>query len=173
MKLLSILMAKIALIFGKILNRGSSLPGKVALKIDKKILSKLQYVCPIIAVTGSSGKGSTSNLIAEVLRDNNKTVCHNDSGSNLAWGITTSLIKNSTIFGKIKTDYIVLEIDERYAKTVFQDLKPDYLIITNITKDQPPRQYNVEIIYNEILMSIPSNTKIITNMDEPFYVNLL
>ncbi len=168
MKLLSILMAKIALIFGKILNRGSSLPGKVALKIDKKILSKLQYVCPIIAVTGSSGKGSTSNLIAEVLRDNNKTVCHNDSGSNLAWGITTSLIKNSTIFGKIKTDYIVLEIDERYAKTVFQDLKPDYLIITNITKDQPPRQYNVEIIYNEILMSIPSNTKIITNMDEPF-----
>ena len=43
-----------------------------------------------------------------------------------------------------------------------------YFKTLNLTIYQPPRQYNVEIIYNEILMSIPSNTKIITNMDEPF-----
>ena len=38
MKLISIIIGKITLIAGKILHRGSSLPGKLALKVDKKIL---------------------------------------------------------------------------------------------------------------------------------------
>ena len=113
MKIIAILVGKTILLFGKILNRGSSLPGKVALAIDKNILKKLKYPNVKIAVTGSSGKGSTSSLIANTLKDNGYTVTYNEAGSNLAWGITTSFIKNSNIFGKIKTDYLVIEIDER------------------------------------------------------------
>ena len=59
MKYLSILVGKFVLIAGKILHRGSSLPGMLALKIDKKILSKLKYPPIKLIVTGSSGKGST------------------------------------------------------------------------------------------------------------------
>lgn len=171
MKLIAIIIGKIILFFGKILNRGSSLPGKVALSIDKNILKKFIYPKVKIVVTGSSGKGSTSSLIANTLKDNGYKVCFNDAGSNLAWGITSSLIKYSTLSGKIKTDYLVLEIDERYAKEVFSCILPDYIIITNLTKDQPPRQHHIDIVYDDVLKSINKNAYIITNMDEPYLRN--
>ena len=62
MKFLAILTGKLIIIAGNIMKRGSSLPGKLALKIDKNLLSKLKYPDIRIAVTGSSGKGSTSSL---------------------------------------------------------------------------------------------------------------
>ena len=70
MKLLSILGGKLALFMCKLLKRGSSFPGDFAYKLDKKILTKLEKPKLVIAVTGSSGKGSTSKIVTHVLRDN-------------------------------------------------------------------------------------------------------
>ncbi len=171
MKIIAIIIGKIIILMGRLLHRGSSLPGKVALKLKSNLLSKLKYPDIRIAVTGSSGKGSTSKLIASVLRDTTSSVCFNDAGSNLAWGITTSLLKYSNIFGKIKAKYLVIEVDERYAKEIFKYLKPTHLVITNLTKDQPPRQYDVDTVYLDVLASIEKDTKIITNMDDPYLRN--
>lgn len=171
MKIISIFVGKIFVIIGKLMHRGSSLPGMMALKVDKKILSKLKYPKTKVIVTGSSGKGSTSNLIADVLTDNGYTVCFNNAGSNLKYGVTTACLKNCNLLGKIKKDVLILEVDERYVKEIYQDILPDYLIVTNITKDQPPRQYHVDIILKEIEQNIPSETKIIVTMDEPYLRN--
>ena len=43
MKTISIFIGKIFALVGKLMHRGSSLPGMMALKVDKKILSKLKY----------------------------------------------------------------------------------------------------------------------------------
>lgn len=171
MKIISIFVGKIFVIIGKLMHRGSSLPGMMALKVDKKILSKLKYPKTKVIITGSSGKGSTSNLIADVLTDNGYTVCFNNAGSNLKYGVTTTCIKNCNLFGKIKKDVLILEVDERYVKEIYQDILPDYLIVTNITKDQPPRQHHVDIILKEIEQNIPSNTQIIVTIDEPYLRN--
>ncbi len=171
MKFIAIIIGKILIVIGTIFHRGSTLPGKVALKIDKKLLSKLKYPENVIAITGSSGKGSTSKLIANTLKRTNASVTFNESGSNLDRGITSSLLKNCTLTGKIKTDYVVLEIDERYTKKAFCYLNPKYIVITNLTKDQPPRQHYIDIVYEDILNSIPKSSKIITNMDDPFMRN--
>ena len=171
MKTISIFIGKIFALVGKLMHRGSSLPGMMALKVDKKILSKLKYPKTKVIITGSSGKGSTSNLIADVLTDNGYTVCFNNAGSNLKYGVTTTCIKNCNLFGKIKKDVLILEVDERYVKEIYQDILPDYLIVTNITKDQPPRQHHVDIILKEIEQNIPSNTQIIVTIDEPYLRN--
>ena len=168
MKLFAILIGKLVIIIGKLLKKGSSMPGSIALKIDKKLLKKFSLPENIIAVTGSSGKGSTSLVIAEVLRKAGHTVVHNSSGANLTAGITTMFLENCSLSGKIKADYIVYEMDERYAKFVFKDILPTHIVVTNITRDQPPRQGDFDLVYEEIKKALPKGASLILNGDDPY-----
>ena len=168
MKSLAIILGKAAIVAGKILKRGSSLPGDIALKIDKKLLTKLELPELKIAVTGSSGKGSTSSIIAHIYRSMGYKVVHNASGANLTAGITTTLLENCTLSGKVKGDVFVFEMDERYAKFAFPDVKPNHIVITNITRDQPPRQGHVDLVYEEIKKALPKGVHLILNGDDPY-----
>ena len=167
MNTISILIGKIIIFLGKIFKRGSSLPGVVVLKINKKIFKYFKLPKNVIAVTGSSGKGSTSSMIASVLRDNGYTVAHNKNGSNLIFGILTLLLENTKLNGNIDVDYLVYEVDERYTKYVFKEVKPNYVVITNITRDQPPRQGNTDIVANSIINGLTNDMHLILNGDDP------
>ena len=145
---------------------GSSFPGTVVLKLFPRYLYKIKFPENIIMVTGSCGKGSTTKIISNMLEENNISVCTNKDGANLIDGITTTIIKN--VKGKKLTkDALVLEVDERYLKIVTKYIKPKYLIINNITRDQPPRQGNFDVVFNEILKGIPKDTHLIVNGDDP------
>ena len=151
----------------KILKRGgSTLPGTVVLKLFPNYLKKIKYPDNIIMVTGSCGKGSTAKLITNILEENGMSVCTNKNGANLTEGITTTIILN--VKGKkIKQDALVLEVDERYLKIITKYIRPKYLIINNITRDQPPRHGNFDIVFNEILKGITKSTHLIVNGDDP------
>ena len=95
-------------------------------------------------------------------------VIHNSSGANLKDGITTMLLENCNLIGKVKGDVIVFEIDERFAKFVFCDLEPTHVVITNITRDQPPRQGHVDSVFDEIKKALPKGTHLILNGDDPY-----
>ena len=166
MNLISLIIGKFVILIGKIIKRGSSIPGVVVLKINKKILSYFKLPKLIIAVTGSSGKGSTSSLIAKVLRKNGYTVAHNEKGANLTAGIVTLLLENSNLLGKINKDVLVFEIDERYTKEVFDTIKPNYVIITNITRDQPPRHGHFDIVFEKIKNALTTDMHLILNGDD-------
>ncbi len=168
MKIVSILIGKILIFIGSLLHRGSVLPGKVALKLDKNIFKKFVLPKMVIAVTGSSGKGSTTKMIADVYKSLGYKVAYNYKGSNLRLGILTLLIENSNLFGKIKKDVLLFEIDERYTKFVFKDIVPMYVVVTNITRDQPPRQGHFDLVFNDILSSITSDMHLILNADDPY-----
>ena len=145
---------------------GSTLPGAVVLKLFPNYLKKIKYPDTIIMVTGSCGKGSTTKLITNILKENNMTVCTNNNGANLLNGITTTIINN--VKGrKIKEDALVLEVDERYLKLITKYIKPKYIVINNITRDQPPRQGDFDIVFNEILKGIPKSAQLIVNGDDP------
>ena len=167
-KFLAILIAKITIIIGKILKKGSVYPGSIALKIDKNIMDKFTLPKIVIAVTGSSGKGSTSKTIAHTLRKLNYSVVHNEFGSNLTNGIVTLLLQNCNLKGKIKKDILVFEIDERYTKIIFKHIKPQYVVITNLTRDQPPRQGNFDLVYEEIKKALTKDMHLILNGDDPY-----
>ena len=75
--LLAILVCKLGHAVGSLIGKGSSLPGKYALKICPDILRLVQLPGYIVAVTGSNGKTSTVEMIAAILRAGGKTVVYN------------------------------------------------------------------------------------------------
>ena len=144
----------------------STFPGSFVLKLSPNYLKKLKYPDKIILVTGSAGKGSTTSLISSVLEKSGMKVCTNKEGANLLEGITTAIIK-STKFKTVKADALVLETDERSLKNVTKFIKPTYVIINNITRDQPPRQGTFDIVFNEIFKGLNKSVHLIVNGDDP------
>ena len=173
MKMLSILVGKLVYILCSLVGRGSSFPGSIAKKIDKNILKKFKLPEKVIVVTGSSGKGSTSSIIAHVLRENGYKVSHNTAGGNETSGVITTLLLGSNLLGKVKSDVVVLEIDERYIKYIFPYLKPSDVLITNVTRDQPPRQRHPDFIIQEISKGLTNKMHLYLNADDPILEKFL
>jgi len=163
-----ILICKIAGILLKLMGRGSNFPGVLALKLDKNILNYFKLPELVIAVTGSAGKGSTSSIIAKALEKDGRCVAYNYIGSNMTPGILSLLIENSKLDGTIKSDALVLEVDERYTKVVFDALKPKYVVITNICRDQPPRHGHFDLVFEKIKDALTSDMHLILNGDDPY-----
>ena len=148
---------------------GTVYPGSVALKMNGKVLENVKYPKYVIGVTGSSGKGSTTSMLAHILKDNGLNVVWNSSGSNVLNGTATLILNNTNAFThKLKADVLLLEMDESYIKKTFTKSTLTHLVITNITRDQPARNGEPEIILNKILSSIDENTEVIINADDPF-----
>jgi UDP-N-acetylmuramoyl-L-alanyl-D-glutamate--2,6-diaminopimelate ligase len=124
---------------------GTTMPGRVVLKFFPKTMKSLKYPENVIMVTGSCGKGSTTKLITEVLERAGMKVCCNRDGANQWEGVATTIM-NQTKGDTVQADALVLEVDERYLKLVIRFLRPKYLVINNITRDQPPRQGDYDIV---------------------------
>ena len=149
-------------------HEGSVIGGHYALKLDKNILKKIELPKYVVGITGSSGKSSSTELMYKILTKNNYTVCYNKEGSNTINGITSMILNNCNFFGKVKKDILLMELDEQFMKYIFEHITPTHLMITNITRDQPPRNSHPEKIYNAIKGAIPEGTTLILNVDDPF-----
>lgn len=169
MKILTILISKMLSFAGKLLGKGSSLPGKIALKLCPNILSRLTLPASVIAVTGSNGKTSTVEMIANVLIASGKKVVWNKEGSNQIEGVTTLLLNNATLTGKVKGDVVLLESDERYARHTMKFIKPTDFVITNLYRDQLTRNAHPFHIYGIIkdAVDLIPNARLVLNADDP------
>ncbi len=167
MKILIILINKIIYFIGKFMHKGSSLPGKVALKLDKNILSKIKLPENIIMVTGSNGKTSTTEMIYNVLKENGYKVGCNTEGSNQIEGVTTMILNSCNLMGKVKKDVLVIESDERYLRYTTKYIKPKYLVVTNLYRDQMTRNGHPELIYEIMKEAMTDDMHLILNTDEP------
>ena len=149
-------------------HEGSVIGGHYALKLDKNILKKIKLPKYVIGITGSSGKSSSTELMYNILTKNGYSVVYNKEGSNTINAITALILNNSTLSGKLDKDVLLMELDEQFMKYIFEYIKPTHLMITNITRDQPPRNSHPEKIFNAIKGAIPEGTHLILNVDDPF-----
>ena len=156
----------------KKIGRGSSMPGKIALKLYPKVLSRVKMPPYIVAVTGSNGKTSTVEMIYEVLTEAGYTVAYNSEGSNQIDGVATLVLSNCDNYGKFTKDILLLESDERYAQYTFKYFTPTYYVITNLYRDQMTRNGNPEFVLNEIKKSIKPGCTLILNGDDPQIASL-
>ena len=110
----------------------------------------------------------TNNAIGYVLKTADKKVVSNIEGNNMETGILSTLIKNCTLTGKIKADFLVFEVDEGYIPVVFKDFPLDTLVILDFFRDQLDRNGEVETLIlkiNEFLKTY--NNNLILNSDDP------
>ena len=166
-KSIVIILNKFLYKFGKLLKKGSSMPGQIALKLCPNILSKIKMPENVIVVTGSNGKTSTTELIYSILSNNGLSVGCNLEGSNQTEGVTTMILNNCNLKGVVTKDALVIESDERYLRRTLKFFKPKYLVVTNLYRDQMTRNGHPELIYNIIKEAGLNDIHLVLNTDDP------
>lgn len=153
--------------------RGGSLPGSIALKLDKDFIKRFKMPEIVILVTGTNGKTTTSNLIAESLRASGLKVINNHRGDNLNVGIATLLATNADANYVIHADAVVIEVDELTLYRQFDHLHPSHLVVTNFFRDQLDRAGEMETIIRKIMAVTKDFTStLILNGDDPNVLRL-
>jgi len=161
--------AKLAIFTLKTLGRnGTHFPGGLAMKICPDFLRYIPKPKKLVAITGTNGKTTVTNLISDVLVKANYKISNNAMGSNIQEGIITTMVNATSIFGNRSiVDYVVLEVDERISPKIYPYIKPDTLILTNLFRDSYRRNAHVEFISDILEKTIPLETQLIVNADDP------
>ncbi len=169
---LSVIACKLLVVVGRIFGKkGSSAPGQIAMKICPDIL---KLIAPkihrgIICTLGTNGKTTTNNMINTVIESTGaKTVC-NKVGANMLYGVVTAFAQKANILGNLNADWAVIEIDEASAKIVFDHIAPDYIVVTNLFRDQLDRYGDVKLTVAQIKTAIDKapDATLILNADDP------
>lgn len=149
--------------------RGTNLPGSIALKIDPQFISHVKGLEPAktIFVTGTNGKSTTTNLMAHVFKKAGIKAAVNLAGANLIGGAVVTLIHNTDLSGRLTADVVLLETDERFLPIIHKQLPAQHICVTNIQKDQVQRNGEPDIIWNKLASAIDENVTVYVNGDEP------
>ena len=173
--IVSILASKITIFITKnILKGGTTFPGKVALKIDKNILSKVSKGYKVVLVTGTNGKTTTTSMIYNIIKNSGKNVITNNTGANLFPGIVTTFIDNYKFFNKTNDSYAIIEVDEANLKYITKYISPEVITVTNLFRDQLDRYGEVYTTLSKILegIELSPKTTLVLNGDESLLGNL-
>lgn len=149
-------------------NGGSSLPGKVTLKLDPEILQEYAKKYDLVIITGTNGKTLTTALTVRVLREKYDYVLTNPTGSNMIQGIVTTFIRAPK---PNKKGLAVLEVDEANVVKVCQYITPKVFVFTNLFRDQMDRYGEIYTTYAKILkgVKLAPHATIIANGDEQLF----
>lgn len=158
--------AKAVFVLLRLLKRNATMyPGYIALKICPDYLARTKKSPNVLCVTGTNGKTTTTNMVADILSQSGMKVVSNRYGSNINTGVATALTHSVSVFGKPKIDALVLEVDERFSRLILPFIKPDYLVVTNLFRDSIKRNAHPEYIFSILDTYVPKTTKLILNAD--------
>ncbi|WP_085830881.1 MurT ligase domain-containing protein [Collinsella vaginalis] len=145
---------------------GGQVPGVVAEAIDRTFLADMPKPARIAFVSGTNGKTTTCNLLADLLLDNGVDLVTNRAGGNIVTGIESTLIKNATITGKPRVDCAVMELDEISFRTVMPHVDPELLLVTNLYGDTFTRSADPAYVFDVMSAHIPARTRLVLNADD-------
>ena len=160
----------------KLGRQGVTWAGKIAATIYPPILSDLaQEVKKGIFVTcGTNGKTTTNNMLSAFLRSEGQQVICNSTGSNMLNGVISAFVLATNKSGHIDADYACIEVDEASTLRVFPYFKPDYMVLTNLFRDQLDRYGEIDITINLLkqALAMAPDCKIIVNADDVLSTSL-
>ncbi len=129
-----------------------------------------------VVVTGTNGKTTTAALISAMLTRGGYRPVHNQSGSNMTWGVASSLIDAGTWNGRLVNDFAVMEADEGAFPEIVRRMQPRGAVITNIYQDQLDRFAAIDHVRNTLergLKRVPAPEGFhVLNADDPTLAGL-
>lgn len=144
----------------------ANMPGKIALKLDPQIIAESmgKVTEGSIVVVGTNGKTTITNMIADALERQGKTVACNRTGANLAYGVATTLLQT-----KGSVEWGVFESDELWLAHTLPQVQASYVLLLNLFRDQLDRCGEIDRVQDAIVQALSESpdTVLLYNADDP------
>ncbi len=148
---------------------GTSLPGKVLLRLDPGAIGRLAAgLNRSAAISATNGKTTTAAMTAEILERGGARLVHNRAGANMAGGIASAMLAG-------RGDVGLFEVDEFWLPQVSAALAPDALLLANLFRDQLDRYGELESIadrWAQVVATAATSTTLVLNADDPLVADL-
>ena len=170
---LATLLARLVRLVTRRLGRGgTTLPGRVLLRLRPDAIARLgaRLRGGAVLVSATNGKTTTSAMLAAILARAGRPVVHNRAGSNMAWGVATALLDAGRRDGELG----LFEVDEAWLPRVADELEPRALLLANLFRDQLDRHGELESLadrWAELVERHPQ-TALVLNADDPLVADL-
>ena len=139
-RVIAMLLCRLLRFAARVTHRGgTAMPGRIALKIDPSLLRTLASGVSVVCVTGTNGKTTCCRMLEQCFSEAGLDPLANRSGANLISGVTTEFVMNSSLSGRCRKKFAVIECDEAAARRVFPELQPKLIVVTNLFRDQLDR----------------------------------
>lgn len=148
----------------------SQLPGRVALAVDPNIMATLarKLSCGSIVICGTNGKTTTTNIVASAAEKNKSSVLCNRVGANMAPGVVAALLP------KARADWAIIEADELSTIQILPALRPKYLVLLNLFRDQLDRAGEIDRVQDVIVQALVASpeTTLVACGDDPLVMGV-
>jgi UDP-N-acetylmuramyl tripeptide synthase len=156
---------------------GTSLPGKVLIRLEPEAISELAARLPrgSVIVSATNGKTTTTAMIASVLERSGVTIVHNRAGANMAGGVASTLLAATRAGGGIDGELGLFEVDEFWLAAMTEQLGPRAILLANLFRDQLDRYGELDTIadrWASVLTSSAAGTRLVLNADDPLIADL-
>lgn len=162
-------------LLARLLHRGGTAkPGEIALKLCPELLRVLSRNVETVVVTGTNGKTTSCRMLEEAFTRAGFDCIANRSGANLMSGITTEFVMASSLLGKCRKRYAVMECDEAWTRKVLPALEPRVFLVTNLFRDQVDRYGDVSNTLAAIAAGVAASprTTLCLNADDAITATL-
>ena len=149
---------------------GTTLPGRVLLRVDPAAVAKLGRGLHdgTTIVSATNGKTTTAGMLASALRADDRHPVHNRAGSNMSWGVATALLDQQGSEG-------LFEVDEAWLPRIAAELRPRLIVLGNLFRDQLDRYGELERLadeWAELVDRVGARTSLVLNADDPLIADL-
>ncbi|MET0725683.1 MAG: Mur ligase family protein [Leifsonia sp.] len=154
---------------------GSAVPGLVVNTVAPGYLANTlgSFRDGLVIVSGSSGKSTTTKMLVAILRAHGRSVFTNPSTANISQGLTSALLEEADLQGRIARDIAVLEMDEGHGALISGGLSPRVVALTNVMVDQIDRFHDSEMVAAMLTtIAARATESVVINADDGFLADL-
>ena len=156
---------------------GTSLPGKVLIRLEPHAISELaaRLARGSVVLSATNGKTTTATMAASILERAGTTLVHNRAGANMAGGVASALLAAARDSRGIDGEMGLFEVDEFWLDRIAPELRPRAVLLGNLFRDQLDRYGELETIADRwagAVSSLAESARVVLNADDPLIADL-